>query len=253
MIKHIVHAALGIPRFTTLFARWKTESQRQVLSQRGLSVAHVIVALALSILPVAGYILRERTELSFDLVSILIGLSAISALIARRRLGLSFRKVPSWRESLSLTHTAFALGCVPLVVLIVIAPEQFFQLAIHRGEVVRESSDVSAPEFSFLLVLGIATWAGLTEELIFRGMLLPTLRRWDFLRTLPARDYLCVLLSAAVFAAVHIPLWGPYLSVALFGIGCGFGIAYIVTGELLLPLIVYHIAFDFIALCVAAA
>ena len=251
-MRRFVRKALGAARFESLYAQWTENSRTKLAEGQALSFFYVLIATCLALLPVAGYVLRERSYVSFDIVSILMGLSALSAVIVRRRMGLTFGVSSSFRNALSTTHTAFALGCIPLVILIIVAPEKFFGLSLHRGEVVRESTQEAAQQFSLLLVLGIATWAGLTEELIFRGMLLPTLRRWRVLIDARHRDLISVFLSSAIFAAVHIPLWGYHLSLALFGIGCGFGVASIALGELLLPLIVYHIIFDFIALCVSA-
>jgi hypothetical protein len=46
-------------------------------------------------------------------------------------------------------------------------------------------------------------------------------------------------------------LWGLTPSLTLTGLGIGFGLAYIAIGELILPLIVYHIIFDALSLSFA--
>lgn len=99
-----------------------------------------------------------------------------------------------------------------------------------------------------LMVIKVSVWAGLTEEIIFRGMLISILRRWQAFNKQLHRDLFAVIVSAAVFGLSHIFVWGPVMALVLFGLGLGFGVAYIAIGELLLPVVVYHIGFDILSI-----
>ena len=76
----------------------------------------------------------------------------------------------------------------------------------------------------------------------------------SLLRTLsrPAcGDVFAVLASGIIFGLAHIPSWGIALSLAITGLGIGFGVAYVANGERLAPLIVYHAVFDICSLTAA--
>ena len=82
-------------------------------------------------------------------------------------------------------------------------------------------------------------------------MLVTALRRIELFATQHQRDLFAIFFSAALFGVCHFALWGPYMAFAVAGLGFGFGLAYIAIGERLLPVIVYHIIFDFLSLLIA--
>ena len=84
----------------------------------------------------------------------------------------------------------------------------------------------------FLLVLALII-APITEEALFRGMILPLLART--MGVIPA-----IVLTAACFALMHfhVPALAP-----LFVLASGFAVAYIVSGSLWVP-IVMHALFN---------
>ena len=114
------------------------------------------------------------------------------------------------------------------------------------------SSEVvhSFTHFAFMALI-VAVWAGLTEELIYRGMLISALRRSKFNLSTRRKDSLAIVVSALIFGIGHVPFWGVPMSLAVTGVGVGFGVAYIATGELLVPVILYHIGFDLISILVS--
>jgi len=101
-------------------------------------------------------------------------------------------------------------------------------------------------------IVQVSVWAGLTEEFIYRGLLITALRRSPmFGMNQINKDKVAILVSAVIFGFSHYMLWGLPASLTLTGLGLGFGIAYIAIGELILPLIVYHIIFDILSLSFA--
>jgi membrane protease YdiL (CAAX protease family) len=75
---------------------------------------------------------------------------------------------------------------------------------------------------SFILFLAVAVLAPITEEFLFRGLL-----QNSFSKYMPA--YAAILLSSAIFAAVHMQIEAfP----ALMVLGAGFGLIYHLTGSL---------------------
>jgi hypothetical protein len=95
------------------------------------------------------------------------------------------------------------------------------------------------PEIA-LVVLGVAFFAPLVEELLFRGLLLRALLR----RTTPAR---AVAIAAVVFAAAHLldpstaPLLAPLLLLAVIS-----GIRAVRTGDLSQS-IMLHVGFNLLS------
>ncbi len=246
-MKRAFYTFLGVKRFQNLWNSWNIAGEHQLQT---VSAPRVLVAILISLLPAIATALQPRMA-GVDFVSILVGIGAVSALLLRRGMGISFEPVKNWAKNLSLTHTAFALGCLPIAIILLGFPEALDAVISLRQETVRSSASTSTAISKPLFIASVAIWAGLTEELIYRGLLLSTLRRWSLLSGLKFRDHMAVVVSAALFAGVHLPLWGPTMSIAVFGLGIGLGIGYVVAGELLLPLIIYHILFDAVALTVA--
>jgi membrane protease YdiL (CAAX protease family) len=202
----------------------------------------------IAMLPLLSFYVDQHSS-RLDFKTLLVGLAAALAIIFRVRSHIPFGSVARWRESLSLTHVAFAIGCIPTLIILLVSPEALFQLEIVRSD----NTSGATPSLSSLLlsIAAAATWAALTEEFIYRGLLISVFRRWRAISSPAMRDALAVFVSALVFGLAHLPSWGPLMSVALFGLGIGFGIAYLAVGELLLPLIVYHLIFDIMSLSFA--
>ncbi len=221
--------------------------QSKEFSCKRIGVIRVLLAIFISLLPaLSHYLYIYRAEV--DITTILVGVATVLSLLFRIRHQIPFSSVKNWNKSLGLTHTAFALGCVPIVILLLISPESLIPpQASPEGGSSTQPSATSVVHF----ILGVSVWAGLTEEIIYRGLLISVLRRCTIFKDQITRDRMAILLSAVIFGLSHYYLWGPSLSIALIGLGLGFGMAYIAIGELILPLIVYHIMFDVLSLSFA--
>jgi len=218
-----------------------------------LGTLEVVVAVLIGIIPLLpGAFHFSTTQIDFP--TLLVGTATCLAIIYRKRLGITLPRTSNWKSALSLTHTGFALGCIPAVFLMVIAPDAFTQVAQlkpHAGGVVAEP-----PQYMFLRILLsislISLWAGITEEFVYRGLVTSAVRRWKLLKSARLRNILAVTLSSLLFGLSHYGTWGPAFSIALVGIGMGLGFAYLAIDERLLPVVVYHVAFDFLSLSFAA-
>lgn len=242
MIKNrFLYKFLGIERIKEL--SYAIRNQPAPLAN--VSTTGVLIALSLALLPSAGHYIIPYSK-KLDISTVLIGVTTCLSLVLRRRLGIPFESVRNWGRAFKLTHVAFALGCVPTVILVLFRPEALYMLgnAANGDSTVNIHSTFGVASF----VLGVSIWAGLTEEIIFRGMLLSILRRWRVLNKQAHRDVFAVLLSSLVFGLGHVSLWGLSLSLAVTGLGIGFGMAYIATKEVLLPLVIYHAMFDALSL-----
>ncbi len=104
------------------------------------------------------------------LPTVAFGICALLALLLRARMGILYNRTKSWRESLALTHTAVALGCVPAVVILLVSKgllaDRHDLLAKSVGTPTGAGSPISLYE-KIGLVLMIAAWVAVTEELIF--------------------------------------------------------------------------------------
>ena len=93
-------------------------------------------------------------------------------------------------------------------------------------EVVEAAANAVRPVERWMMVLGVVLLAPISEELVFRGVLLGALRRT---RT----DRFAVVVSAAVFAGIHLLDPNAVLAVPfLFVTGIVLGRSVIVTGRL---------------------
>lgn len=238
---------LAIKRFKALSHSYR--SAAQAMPKIRTSSAFVLLAVFVSAFPLF------LTEFSYaegrDLLTPFLGVSTCVALLLRKRLGLTLSHLCNWKENLSITHTAFALGCVPAVLLFALYPESLSQVTDTVAPVTQSKG--SRPPLHLLIaqLATISLWAGVTEEVIFRGILVSTIRRWRLFQSSHMANAFAIVFSAALFAVGHLHAWGVLLSVAVFGIGIGLGIAYIANREELLPLILYHAAFDFLSLSVS--
>jgi len=89
-----------------------------------------------------------------------------------------------------------------------------------------------------LMAAGLTLLVGLAEELLFRGYIISRLDKAG----LPG--WLCILLSAAIFAAVHVPGYGLLLALPKIGLGIMFAV-YFWYRRNLGPLIISHFLIDF--------
>lgn len=238
---------LAIDRIQALGRAFSTESN--ISAKPELNSVTVFAAVLLSCLPAFfGFIGQPNSGV--DVITIIVGVTAVLAILFRIRSGLEFHSTTRWFTSLSLTHTAFALGAIPAVILFILYPNSLLQVGQNQSVSSSSSGPLAQAGWYQIssFVLGVALWAGLTEEIIYRSLLVSVLRRWS--GNLPQRqkDILAIVVSAGIFAASHITTWGFLLSFGLFGLGIGLGVAYIAIGERLLPLVLYHAAFDFLSL-----
>jgi uncharacterized protein len=86
-------------------------------------------------------------------------------------------------------------------------------------------------------ILWLGLLPGLSEELLFRGVMLPAI----------GLDPIGIIISAACFGALHIGnhQWFPYAAWAA-GVGAILGFTYVETGNLLIP-IVAHIVTNWLS------
>ena len=251
------HRFLGTARWLKLgeAIRKQTEIEAQptvgwlaAIGALGVAACPIFVTLADSV--------RTPGTASSDLPTMAFGICTLLALLLRKRMGFKFVPTRDWRESFSLTHTAIAAGCVPAVLVILLAPS----LLADRHDVLTAATATSPGESGhpgliiwgrIALVVAIALWVAVTEELIFRGLLVSTIRRFRYIRSQRARDVTAGILSAMLFGLAHWPTWGPLPSLALVGLGLGFVVAYIAIGEQLIPIVVYHFIFDLLSISIS--
>ena len=213
------------------------------------SILLVFFAVTVSLFPSIAFHYRAYFPM-VDIFTLAIGLATVFAFLYRYAMKLCLKLGHDWKNSLSIVQTSFALGVLPLVVIMIFFPESTHEVndIISYASKGGDKKVVSTIWDAIGFVFKVAVWAGVTEELVYRGMLVSALRRAPLfsshLNTQRSRDLFAVTLSAVIFGVGHFGIWGPTMAVALSGIGAGFAIAYIALREALLPLIVFHILFD---------
>ena len=186
-------------------------------------------------------------SLSFSLVTQLGVVLAALVLLRLRHgntgIGLGTSTIPPRRAA--LYALAFYVGAIPIF----LASAQLWgmflsalQIDITEQDVVRQFMGMDNRGLEAAFVVIAVAGAPLTEELIFRGVFLPTLAR-----------QLGVWHAAAavslIFALVHLHL--PTL-LPLFVISFAFSVGYILTGSILVPILM-HALFNGVSLgCVIA-
>ena len=246
---------LGTERWRALIAAYKSETQK--IASPGLKLDSLIVALLISFTPVLLTFweeLRPEGAPPSPLPTLGFGVCTLLALVVRSRLGLPFTKTINWKQSLGLTHTAVALGCIPTVFILILSKTLLAERHDTLAKAVGGASNPGAPIGllgSISIVLAIAAWVAITEELIFRGTLMSVIRRLKFIKTQKNRDLTAIVASALIFGLAHYMTWGLLPAIALAGLGLGFGTAYIANGEQLVPLILYHFVFDALSIAVS--
>jgi len=246
-VNNLIRRLLGLNRFQELAACWNAAGAQD--SQPSVSHSTVFVAILVALLPLASAVFASNNSANF-IITLAVGCSALFAVVFRLRNGLMFSAVLDWKRSLSLTHTAFALGCIPA--LIIAFTDVQALSGVHKEAVTGSTEGQGVPMGSMILwIIQVSLWAGITEELIFRGLVVSVVRRWRIFASQRHRDLLAVILGALLFGLSHLPTWGPAMSLAIVGLGLGFGVAFIATGEQIMPLIVYHVIFDLLSLSAA--
>lgn len=183
---------------------------------------------------------------SLDAVDVVVGLLAQNAAILGGLAVVSrARGLGSLRADFGLVLRARDWPWLGAGVLLQVAGLGLIQLVdraaggLREQEAVRILDRADGPEV-VLLVLGVAVLAPLTEELLFRGLLLRSLaRHWS--------AAVAVAVSAAVFAGVHLldPATAPLLvPLALLGVVAGH--RSVRTGELSQPLLL-HAGFNLLS------
>mgnify|MGYP005726663039 FL=1 len=240
---------LGITQVRNLLTALKREQQSCPVPILG-SFA-ILLAIAIACLPILAQWARP-SDADLDLPTMMIGVATCLALVFRVRVGIKRpQQAYDWKRALSVTHTAFALGCIPAVVIVVIFPDTLSQFAAAKSTAAHSHAPPPSLWDTLSFIAIVAIWAGITEEYIFRGLLVSTLRRWSVLKDCWFRDATAVSFSALLFGVIHMPQWGPLMGVALVGIGAGFSLAYLASGERVTVVILYHIVFDAISLSIA--
>lgn len=245
---------LAIARWKALWRAWCAATKRDSEEQIGIYLFGF--SLLVAIIPVVVISVEATNELIPNYFpTIAFGVSTILALFLLKNrgvVGISSRL--KWAD-FSLTHTAVALGCIPVVLLLLFDPTVFADRSEAISEVVVAPSAGEQQSVNYIMLFGsivfISAWVAVTEEILFRGVLLSALRKVPFSSNKRFVDGVAIILSAALFGLAHVPAWGLLPSLALAGLGCGFGIAFVVTDEQLLPIICYHFLFDLLSLSLA--
>jgi len=235
---------LGIEQFNKLREAIRS-AQLDFKNTRQISPALLFITLAVALVPLLAHSVGKFY--SFDIISILIGSSALISWIAMRRMGISFLRRDRIYQDIKLTHYAFAFGCIPGVLILLFVGFD----SIKPTEVLSKEGLGLVETGIFARVVFItlvALWAAITEELIFRALLIGVVRRLSLFSNQSRRDLFAILISSAIFALSHAISWGPLMGLALLGIGIGLGFAFVASREHIFPLIVYHCLFDILSL-----
>lgn len=238
---------LGLPRWNHLFQSLRNELAKD--AKPLVNSKAVFAAVLISITsPSLVFLEKISPDSPVPLSTVAFGICTLLAMVVRSSLKLTQIRVGKWREALSLTHTAFALGCIPAVIVVFAQPTV---VTDRKDTFVQAALGPQHPLWwSIFMVVAIAAWAAITEEFIFRGLLVSVLRRWSFLPSQWQRDLLAASASSIIFGVAHYATWGLLGAIALVGLGLGFVLGYIVNGEKLGPLIVYHFFFDALSIAV---
>lgn len=91
--------------------------------------------------------------------------------------------------------------------------------------------------WAYGLIAGVVVGAPLVEEALYRGLLQTAILR------LTARPYVSIVITSAVFTAIHIPAVPPHGLAVLFVLSLALGVAYERGASLMVP-VVMHAAFN---------
>jgi len=143
----------------------------------------------------------------------------------------SKREVRLLKESFSVRPWTILLPCV-LIWLAFLLPELMMSETLELPDVMNEEMEQSLLSVFGLIAVGIVV--PVAEEFLFRGAVLGSLLKW---KQTEGRPWLAVLLSAVIFAVVHL---NPAQMPGAFFMGLLFGWLCYRTGSLL-PGIIIHI------------
>jgi membrane protease YdiL (CAAX protease family) len=230
---------LGLKRLKQFAVAFKN---RPIPAER-CAIVQIIGVIVLGIAPFLSALITK----SGDFTSVIVGIGGLLSLLHLAR-AKELLAQPAFRRRFSLIHTGFALGCIPAVIVIILFPHGLY--ALHATGATKAGVPPH-PAKIVLILLCFAVWSGFTEELLYRGLLLRSLRRWSIIKNTLARDVFALAVSSLIFGACHIPIWGIPLSIGVTGIGFGLGLGFLVSGEAIWPLAVYHSAFNFLSLLAA--
>ncbi|MBN2446289.1 MAG: CPBP family intramembrane metalloprotease [Phycisphaerae bacterium] len=174
---------------------------------------------ALAVMGIAGLLLRQH-----NLPPTAFGLTGVRAdrvlLWAGAGVGASYAVLFAWMIAFGLAMLFFP----PLQSLI--EPE------MEKRQEFFEQIPMQSFGISIFLLVAVAIY----EETVFRGLLLPLLRRAT------GRWWLAILISAAVFGCLHIAQ-GPMAILPLMGVGAALSIIFVLSRSLLAVMIA-HFMFD---------
>lgn len=236
---------LALNRIQSLVDHYKRETNKPCTPL--ISTYVLLLSLCISLLPALGVITDIPGSEGVNTPLLLTGIATILAILVRVKTGLTLVSVKEWIKNLSLTHTAFALACIPIVMLLIVDPAILKSIVDNKNSTTTAGEQVPLKSI-ILYVLQVSFWAGVTEEFIYRGMLVSVIRRIKLKISQSKKDIIAITISSIIFGLSHIPAWGLPMSLAIVSLGFGFGVAYIAIGEKILPLIIYHIIFDILSL-----
>jgi membrane protease YdiL (CAAX protease family) len=240
---------IGTKRWKALFDTLRMEFANPIKADKGF--LDIFIALLLCSLGPIAAALEVKFQANSSLYSTMsFGISAVFAILLQRKIQ-RVKGAMTSKQSFSLTHTAFALGCIPALLVVALDPS----LLAKREQLLSTSSQGSVAQISkltFLFYISVFTlWVAVTEEYLFRGLLISIIRRSCIFNTPQVRTIIACLLSSILFGISHYPLWGLGASLALTGIGLGLALGYIANGERIWPMILYHWGFDFLSTSLA--
>lgn len=238
---------LALQKVRTLWNAFQEASAEIILPT---PIPYITLALIVGCIPIIGVVMQSN-GVGFDAPIVFSGVALLGGLLLRSMNGINYQSVVSWKDSFSKTHTAFGLSCIPLALILVFYQDAFYSIDLGLDE--SEAAGETIVSYSQLVyfILFTSLWAGLTEEIIYRGTVLAFFRRIPLNISQAAKDWIAILISAFMFAASHYVAWGAWLCVAVFCLGVGLGVAYVAIRERLLPIILYHAAFDVLSLSFA--
>jgi membrane protease YdiL (CAAX protease family) len=149
--------------------------------------------------------------------------------------GLGFARRRLWRHIATGAgaYAAFTWAIMPVAQTGVAVAFRLLGLPMHGHEAVEEFRESTALQTRLALTLGISFRAPFFEEIVFRGVLFQTIKRYT--GSVPA-----IVASAIVFALLH-GTW--FVIINIFFLGLLFGYLFDKTGSIV-PGIVLHFLFN---------
>ena len=235
---------LAVEKWKELYSNYKLNSKIEL--SNSLENETLLLCLFISFVPILS-----SAFFTPKIGTIVFGTICVISILLRNKL--NFPKINLYKgikKDLILTHTAFALGCIPAVIVILLSPDILSQHSETITQTFKpKQAEIKLSYFQLsAYILFISIWIAVLEEVVFRGLLLSSLRRSRILAKAKHRDLIAILISAIVFGFAHYHSWGLQAAISTAGLGFGFGVAYISVKEKLIPLIIYHFLFDLLSL-----